>query len=72
MPFLYLLTLTFNLDLQTGQSEGPYNVFLVNLAQICPALPEIFHIKQKAQTGGAVNTYNVCIAPLYETATQKG
>jgi len=68
MPFLSLVTLTFNLDLQTAQSEGPYNVFLVNLAQISPALPAMFHIKQKS----ADWRRGKYIQRLYSTALRNG
>jgi len=39
-PFLSLVTLTFDLDIQTPPNEGPN--FPVNLAQIRSAVPEIF------------------------------
>jgi len=42
MPFLSLVTLTFDHDIQTRPSDGS-NVFRVNLAQICSVVPEIFH-----------------------------
>ena len=40
-PVLSLMTLTFDLDIQTRPSEGP-NVFRLNLAQIYSSIPEIF------------------------------
>ena len=50
-----LVTLTFDLDLQTRPSEGPIKHFFhVNLAQIRSAVPDIFHT-QKPQTDGAKN-----------------
>jgi len=38
---LSLVTLTFDLDIQTRLSEGPH-VFRVNLVQIRSAIPELF------------------------------
>jgi len=46
MPFLFMVTLTFDLDFQTRPSEGP-NIFRVNVAQISSAVPEIFHTQTK-------------------------
>ena len=56
MPFLSLVTLSFDLDLQTPPSDGPWTkqVVRMNLAQIRSAVPEIFHT-QKTQTDGAKN-----------------
>jgi len=55
MLFLSLVTLTFDLDLQTRPSKGPH-VFRVHLAQIRSAIPEIFHTQaKKPQTDGAKN-----------------
>ena len=39
-----LVTLTFDLDIQTRPSVGPQSLH-VNLAQIRSAVPEIFHTK---------------------------
>ena len=47
MPFLSLVTLTFDYDFQTRSSEGPKHVFRVNLVQICSAVPEIFHTQTR-------------------------
>jgi len=44
--FLSQVTLTFDLDIQTGMSEGP-NVFSVNLAHIRSAAPEILDSQTK-------------------------
>jgi len=54
--FLSLVTLTFDLDLQTRPSEVPItkHVLRMNLAQLRSAVPEIFHT-QKPQTDGAKN-----------------
>ena len=41
-----LVTLTFDLDIQTRPSEGPQSLH-VNLAQIRSAVPEIFHKQTK-------------------------
>jgi len=47
-----LVTLTFDLDIQTRPSEGPQSLH-VNLAQIRSAVPEIFHKQTKKVTGSA-------------------
>jgi len=44
--FLSLVTLAFDLDIQTYPSEGP-NILPVNLAQIRSAVPEIFEAQTK-------------------------
>jgi len=45
--FLSLVTMTFDLDLQTRPSEEHTHVFRVNLKQIRSAVPEIFHAQAK-------------------------
>jgi len=55
MPFLSLVTLTFDLDLQTRPSEGPNTFSGVNLAQIRSPVLEIFHTQTKTQTDGSKN-----------------
>jgi len=54
MPFLYLVTLTFDLE------RGTEHVFCVNLAQIRSAVPEIFHTQpKKSQTVPKTEPYAV-------------
>jgi len=55
MPFLSLVTLTFDLDLQTFYERGTKHVFRVNLAQIRSAVSETFHTQTKKQTDGVKN-----------------
>jgi len=53
MPFLSVVTLTFDLELQARPSEGPNTSSLVNLVQICSEVPEIFHKQPKKLTDSA-------------------
>jgi len=46
MSFSSLVTLGFDLDLQTRPSEGP-TIFHLNIAQIRSAVPEILHTNKK-------------------------
>ena len=54
--FLSLVTLTFDLNLQTRKfkQQGTKHVFFLNLAQIHSVVPKILP-KQKTQTDGAKN-----------------
>ena len=56
--FLFLVTLIFDLwfDLKTRPCSEDQTRLRVNLAQICSAVPEIFHTEtKKAQTDSAKN-----------------
>jgi len=47
--FLSVVTLTFDLDIQTPPSEGPNTSFHVNLVQICSAVPRDISYTKKSR-----------------------